>query len=317
MLPRFKFALFILFLGSCSTDSFVFEGLDATYPEMQFPLDNPANPDAAKLGERLFFDPILSIDSTISCGSCHKPEMGFATNDAVTPGVDGALGKRNSPSLMNVGFQPYFMREGGVPSLEMQVLVPLGDETEMAHNVVDAVRRLNRNSSYRNEFLAVYGDTASPYLLVRALANFERTLIDFSSAFDSYINGEGSSLSAEAVKGGQLFYGKANCVECHSGVLLTDFSFANNGSAILDSSDYGRELLTNESDDRYVFKTPSLRFVKQTAPYMHDGSVSTLAAVIEQYNSGGVSHSFTDPRIQPLDLSTAERNQLLAFLEAL
>jgi cytochrome c peroxidase len=317
MLPRFKFALFILFLGSCSTDSFVFEGLDATYPEMKFPLDNPANPDAAKLGERLFFDPILSIDSTISCGSCHKPEMGFATNDAVTPGVDGALGKRNSPSLMNVGFQPYFMREGGVPSLEMQVLVPLGDETEMAHNVVDAVRRLNRNSSYRNEFLAVYGDTASPYLLVRALANFERTLIDFSSAFDSYINGEGSSLSAEAVKGGQLFYGKANCVECHSGVLLTDFSFANNGSAILDSSDYGRELLTNESDDRYVFKTPSLRFVKQTAPYMHDGSVSTLAAVIDQYNSGGVSHSFTDPRIQPLDLSTAERNQLLAFLEAL
>ncbi len=317
MLPRFKFALFILFLGSCSTDSFVFEGLDATYPEMKFPLDNPANPDAAKLGERLFFDPILSIDSTISCGSCHKPEMGFATNDAVTPGVDGALGKRNSPSLMNVGFQPYFMREGGVPSLEMQVLVPLGDETEMAHNVVDAVRRLNRNSSYRNEFLGVYGDTASPYLLVRALANFERTLIDFSSAFDSYINGEGSSLSAEAVKGGQLFYGKANCVECHSGVLLTDFSFANNGSAILDSSDYGRELLTNESDDRYVFKTPSLRFVKQTAPYMHDGSVSTLAAVIDQYNSGGVSHSFTDPRIQPLDLSTAERNQLLAFLEAL
>jgi cytochrome c peroxidase len=284
---------------------------------MKFPLDNPANPDAAKLGERLFFDPILSIDSTISCGSCHKPEMGFATNDAVTPGVDGALGKRNSPSLMNVGFQPYFMREGGVPSLEMQVLVPLGDETEMAHNVVDAVRRLNRNSSYRNEFLAVYGDTASPYLLVRALANFERTLIDFSSAFDSYINGEGSSLSAEAVKGGQLFYGKANCVECHSGVLLTDFSFANNGSAILDSSDYGRELLTNESDDRYVFKTPSLRYVKQTAPYMHDGSVSTLAAVIDQYNSGGVSHSFTDPRIQPLDLSTAERNQLLAFLEAL
>ena len=317
MLPRFKFALFILFLASCSTDSSVFEGLDATYPEMKFPLDNPANPDAAKLGERLFFDPILSIDSTISCGSCHKPEMGFATNDAVTPGVDGALGKRNSPSLMNVGFQPYFMREGGVPSLEMQVLVPLGDETEMAHNVVDAVRRLNRNTSYRNEFLAVYSDTASPYLLVRALANFERTLIDFSSAFDSYINGEGSSLSAEAVKGGQLFYGKANCVECHSGVLLTDFSFANNGSAILDSSDYGRELLTNESDDRYVFKTPSLRYVKQTAPYMHDGSVSTLAAVIDQYNSGGVSHSFTDPRIQPLDLSTAERNQLLAFLEAL
>jgi cytochrome c peroxidase len=317
MLHHSRFLLFILILGACVPDDAVFEGLNTTYPVLEYPADNPINPAAATLGERLFFDPILSLDSSISCGSCHKQELGFATNDRVTPGVGGVLSKRNSPSLLNVGFQPYFMREGGVPSLEMQVLVPLGDATEMAHNVVDAVRRLNRNTSYRNEFLGVYGDTASPYLLVRALANFERTLIDFSSAFDSYINGEGSSLSAEAVKGGQLFYGKANCVECHSGVLLTDFSFANNGSAILDSSDYGRELLTNESDDRYVFKTPSLRYVKQTAPYMHDGSVSTLAAVIDQYNSGGVSHSFTDPRIQPLDLSTAERNQLLAFLEAL
>ncbi len=317
MLPRFKFALFILFLGSCSTDSFVFEGLDATYPEMKFPLDNPANPDAAKLGERLFFDPILSIDSTISCGSCHKPEMGFATNDAVTPGVDGALGKRNSPSLMNVGFQPYFMREGGVPSLEMQVLVPLGDETEMAHNVVDAVRRLNRNTSYRNEFLAVYGDTASPYLLVRALANFERTLVDFSSPFDHFIQGDATALSSKAIRGGKLFYGKAACIQCHSGVLLTDFSFANNGTTIVDSSDYGRELLTNESDDRYVFKTPSLRSVQATAPYMHDGSIASLTDVVEQYNEGGMNHSFTDSRIEPLDLSATEKEQLVAFLESL
>jgi cytochrome c peroxidase len=316
MLPRFKFALFILFLGSCSTDSFVFEGLDATYPEMQFPLDNPANPDAAKLGERLFFDPILSIDSTISCGSCHKPEMGFATNDAVTPGVDGALGKRNSPSLMNVGFQPYFMRGGGVPSLEMQVLVPLGDGTEMSHNVVDAVRRLNRNMSYKNEFLTVYGDTASPFLLVRALANFERTLIDFDAPFDHFIQGDASALSSEALKGGELFYGKAACVQCHSGVLLTDFGFANNGTAIMDSSDYGRELLTNESGDRYVFKIPSLRKVKITAPYMHDGSVSTLADVVEQYNAGGANHIFTDSRIEPLDLSVREKAQLVAFLES-
>jgi cytochrome c peroxidase len=284
---------------------------------MQFPLDNPANPDAAKLGERLFFDPILSIDSTISCGSCHKPEMGFATNDAVTPGVDGALGKRNSPSLMNVGFQPYFMREGGVPSLEMQVLVPLGDETEMAHNVVDAVRRLNRNSSYRNEFLAVYGDTASPYLLVRALANFERTLIDFSSPFDHFIQGDATAISSKAIRGGKLFYGKAACIQCHSGVLLTDFSFANNGTTIVDSSDYGRELLTNESDDRYVFKTPSLRSVQATAPYMHDGSITSLTDVVEQYNAGGMNHGFTDSRIEPLDLSATEKEQLVAFLESL
>ncbi|MBT5151021.1 MAG: cytochrome-c peroxidase [Flavobacteriales bacterium] len=317
MLRLFKFLLFTLILGSCVPDESFFEGLNTAYPAIEYPTDNPNNAAAATLGERLFFDPILSVDSSISCGSCHKPELGFATNDRVTPGVGGALGKRNSPSLLNVGFQPYFMREGGVPSLEMQVLVPLGDATEMAHNVVDAVRRLNRNTSYRNEFLTVYGDTASPFLLVRALANFERTLIDFDAPFDQFIQGDATALSDDAIKGGKLFYGKAACVQCHSGVLLTDFGFANNGTAILDSSDYGRELLTNESGDRYLFKIPSLRKVQITAPYMHDGSVSTLSDVVEQYNTGGANHSYTDSRIEPLGLSGSEKAQLVAFLEAL
>ena len=312
-----KFLFIGLILGSCVPDESVFEGLNTTYPVLEYPADNPNNAAAASLGERLFFDPILSVDSSISCGSCHKPELGFATNDRVTPGVGGVLGKRNSPSLLNVGFQPYFMREGGVPSLEMQVLVPLGDATEMAHNVVDAVRRLNRNTGYRNEFLTVYGDTASAFLLVRALANFERTLVDFDAPFDHFIQGDATSLSNEAIKGGKLFYGKAACVQCHSGVLLTDFGFANNGTAIVDSTDYGRELLTNESGDRYVFKVPSLRRVQITAPYMHDGSVSTLADVVEQYNTGGANHSYTDSRIEPLGLSGSEKAQLVAFLEAL
>lgn len=317
MLRLSKFLFIGLILWSCVPDESVFEGLNTTYPVLEYPADNPNNAAAASLGERLFFDPILSVDSSISCGSCHKPELGFATNDRVTPGVGGVLGKRNSPSLLNVGFQPYFMREGGVPSLEMQVLVPLGDATEMAHNVVDAVRRLNRNTSYRNKFLTVYGDTASPFLLVRALANFERTLIDFDAPFDHFIQGDASALSSDAIKGGKLFYGKAACVQCHSGVLLTDFGFANNGTAIVDSTDYGRELLTNESGDRYVFKVPSLRKVQITAPYMHDGSVATLADVVEQYNTGGANHSYTDSRIEPLGLSVSEKAQLVAFLEAL
>ena len=317
MLRPSKFLFIGLILGSCVPDESVFEGLNTTYPVLEYPADNPNNAAAASLGERLFFDPILSVDSSISCGSCHKPEQGFATNDRVTPGVGGVLGKRNSPSLLNVGFQPYFMREGGVPSLEMQVLVPLGDATEMAHNVVDAVRRLNRNTSYRNEFLTVYGDTASAFLLVRALANFERTLVDFDAPFDHFIQGDATALSNEAIKGGKLFYGKAACVQCHSGVLLTDFGFANNGTAIVDSTDYGRELLTNESGDRYVFKVPSLRKVQMTSPYMHDGSVSTLADVVEQYNTGGANHSYTDSRIEPLGLSGSEKAQLVAFLEAL
>ena len=301
--------LIALLMVSCVPEDIVFEGLNVTYPALEYPADNPENPATATLGERLFFDPILSLDSSISCGSCHKPELDFATNDRVTPGVDGVLGKRNSPSLINVGFQPYFMREGGVPSLEMQVLVPLGDATEMAHNVVDAVRRLNRNTNY--------SDTASPFFLVRALANYERTLVDFSAPFDHFIQGDAGALSSEAIKGGKLFYGKAACVQCHSGVLLTDYGFANNGTAIVDSSDYGRELLTNESSDRYVFKTPSLRSVLSTSPYMHDGSVASLADVVEQYSTGGVNHSYKDSRIEPLGLSIAEKGHLVAFLESL
>ena len=317
MLRPSKFLFIGLIVGSCVPDESVFEGLNTAYPVIEYPIDNPNNAATASLGERLFFDPILSVDSSISCGSCHKPELGFATNDRVTPGVDGVLGKRNSPSLMNIGFQPYFMREGGVPSLEMHVLVPLGDATEMAHNVVDAVRRLNRNANYRNEFLTVYGDTTSPFFLVRALANYERTLVDFSTPFDHFIQGDAGALSSEAIKGGKLFYGKAACVQCHSGVLLTDYGFANNGTAIVDSSDYGRELLTNESGDRYVFKTPSLRSVHSTSPYMHDGSVASLADVVEQYSTGGVNHSYKDSRIEPLGLSIVEKAQLVAFLESL
>ena len=133
MLHPSKFLFIGLILGSCVPDESVFEGLNTAYPVLEYPADNPNNAAAASLGERLFFDPILSVDSSISCGSCHKPELGFATNDKVTPGVDGVLGKRNSPSLLNVGFQPYFMREGGVPSLEMLVFVSLGVASVLSH----------------------------------------------------------------------------------------------------------------------------------------------------------------------------------------
>lgn len=304
-------------LISCERDAVDFEGLDTTYPVMEYPQDNPVDSSVAALGERLFFDPILSADSTISCASCHKPDFAFADNKDITPGVNGLLSKRNSPSLWNIGFAPYFMREGGVPTLEMQVLVPLQEVSEMNHNIVDAVERLAANASYVQHFDRVYGEVPSAYLLVRALANFERTLISFDAPFDRYIQGESSALSKSAQRGGELFYGKAQCATCHGTTLFTDFSFSNNGTAIKDSTDVGRERHTQDPTHRYTFKVPSLRHVKSTAPYMHDGSMATLAKVIEQYNNGGTDHSFVDSRIQPLNLSAAEQEQLLAFLESL
>lgn len=313
-LSRFYLAFTSLLIG-CSPEQEVFTDLSGSSIAMDIPADNPVNLEAAALGESLFFDPILSLDSTISCASCHKPDLAFADDRDISPGVDDALSTRNSPSLLNVGYRPYLMREGGVPNLEMQVLVPLQDENEMHHNIIDAVHRINK-TGYKNRFEEVYGDSATAYLLVRALANYERTLVDFDRPIDRFISGA-MRLSPKAYKGGELFYGKAGCVACHGTVLFSDFSFANNGTPIQHLDDIGRQLLTNDPDDRYLFMVPSLKHVSQTSPYMHDGSIASLSEVLAQYNTGGSGHEYTDGRIQPLGLSKNEIDQLLAFLEAL
>lgn len=288
----------------------------ATWPQMEFPTDN--EPDAQKigLGERLFFDPIVSIDSSISCASCHKEVYGFADDVAISPGVEDRLGKRNSPSLWNVGYQPYFMREGGVPTLEMQVLVPVQEHSEMAFNMVLLAQRLNANTAYKNDFLEAFGDSASAYTITRALAQYERTLIQEPTAFDEYVKGDNGALSVAAKKGFELFYGKAGCDHCHSGPLMTNFGFYNNGTQI-GPDDYGRAELTLDSADFYLFKVPSLRKVALTAPYMHDGSLASLRDVLEQYNQGGVGHDYTSDGIEPLNLNESELVALEEFLSSL
>ena len=288
----------------------------AQWPEIEYPSDN--QPDAKKiaLGEKLFSDPILSIDSSISCASCHKEVYGLADNVPVSPGVEDRLGKRNSPSLWNVGYQPYFMREGGVPTLEMQVLVPIQEHSEMAFNMVLLAQRLNANTDYKNEFIEAFGDSATAYTITRALAQYERTLIYNESAFDSFVAGDKDALSAEARAGFDLFYGKANCSSCHSGPLQTDYGFYNNGTAI-STNDYGRAELTLDSADFYLFKVPSLRQVALTAPYMHNGSLASLEEVLEQYNEGGTGHAFTSERISSLNLDAQELVALEEFLKSL
>tara|TARA_B100000900_G_scaffold415248_1_gene444422 strand:- start:6161 stop:7120 length:960 start_codon:yes stop_codon:yes gene_type:complete len=287
----------------------------ATWPQMEYPSDN--QPDALKiaLGEKLFFDPILSIDSSISCASCHKENYGLADYVAISPGVEGRLGKRNAPSLWNVGYQPYFMREGGVPTLEMQVLVPVQEHSEMAFNVVLLAQRLNANTSYKNDFIEAFGDSASAYTITRALAQFERTLIQDLSPFDEYVRGENGAISVAAKMGFELFYGKAGCDGCHSGPLMTNYGFYNNGTQV-SQDDYGRAELTLDSADFYLFKVPSLRKVAMTAPYMHDGSLASIRAVLEQYNDGGVGHNYKSDGIEPLNLSESELVALEALLSS-
>ena len=288
----------------------------ATWPQMEYPTDNEPDTKKIALGERLFFDPIVSIDSSISCGSCHKEVYGFADDVAISPGVEGRLGKRNSPSLLNVGYQPYFMREGGVPTLEMQVLVPVQEHSEMAFNMVLLAQCLNANTDYKNDFLEAFGDSASAYTITRALAQYERTLIQEPTAFDEYVRGDNGALSTAAKKGFELFYGKAGCDGCHSGPLMTNFGFYNNGTQT-GPDDYGRAELTLDSADFYLFKVPSLRKVALTAPYMHDGSLLSLRHVLEQYNDGGVGHDYTSDGIAPLNLNESELVALEEFLSTL
>lgn len=288
----------------------------ATWPQMEYPTDNEPDTQKIALGERLFFDPVVSIDSSISCASCHKEVYGFADDVAISPGVEGRLGKRNSPSLWNVGYQPYFMREGGVPTLEMQVLVPVQEHSEMAFNMVLLAQRLNANTAFKNDFLEAFGDSASAYTITRALAQYERTLIQEPTAFDEYVRGDNGALSTAAKKGFDLFYGKAGCDGCHSGPLMTNFGFYNNGTQT-GPDDYGRAELTLDSADFYLFKVPSLRKVALTAPYMHDGSLMSIQDVLEQYNDGGVGHDYTSDGIAPLNLNESELVALEEFLSTL
>ena len=315
---RFKLAALglIVLISSCERNNPEVPGTLSNWPDMSYPQDN--QPDASKinLGRQLFEDPILSIDSSISCASCHKSQFAFADNLTVSPGVEGRLGVRNSPSLLNIGYQPYFMREGGVPTLEMQILVPIQEHNEMAFNMVLLANRLNQDSTYKKLFLQAFNDSATAYTITRSIAQYERTLIYKDADIDAYISGDNNAITPSAKRGMELFYGAASCSKCHSGTLFTDYSFHNNGTSVLDG-DYGRGQLTLDSSDFYTFKVPSLRNAALTAPFMHDGSVATLEDVLIQYNAGGTLHDYQSLLIQPLGLSNSQLSDLQSFMEAL
>ncbi|NVK04314.1 MAG: c-type cytochrome [Flavobacteriia bacterium] len=287
------------------------------FPAMSFPSDNSFSESRWELGKKLFFDPALSRDSSISCGSCHKADFALADDVAISPGVEGRLGSRNSPSLFNVGYLPYLMREGGVPTLEMQVLVPIQEHAEMDFNIVDAAIRIANNTEYSALSTRAYNRSMDAFVITRALATYQRTMISGNSAYDDYLNGNTQALSPSQKRGMDLFFSsQTNCSSCHSGLLLSDHSFANNGLYEV-YSDAGRMRLTNDSADFSLFRVPSLRNVEYTAPYMHDGSIATLEDVVAHYNSGGSNNPQKSSLIHPLQLSQSEMEDLVNFLKSL
>lgn len=288
------------------------------FPEVIFPEGNEFTEARWQLGKKLFFDPIMSIDSSISCGSCHAPELAFSDDKAFSPGVENRPGVRNSPTLANVAYHPYLLREGGVPTLEMQVLVPIQEHNEFDFNIVKLAEQLADLPTYVEMSEAAYNRLPDPFVITRSLATFERSLLSGNSRFDQFNNGDDfTALSEKEQAGKELFFGnKTNCSKCHGGFNFTNYSFENNG--LYDEYvDSGRLRHTKDSSDLALFKTPTLRNVEVTAPYMHDGSFLTLEEVVEHYNSGGKNHPNKSDLIQPLLLSESEKENLVAFLKAL
>lgn len=288
------------------------------FPSVHFPTDNMFSMERWTLGKRLFYDPILSNSYTVSCASCHLAKNAFSDTTAFSIGDGQLLGRQNAPTLTNVAFNPYYTRAGGVPTLEIQILVPIQEHDEFNSNIVDLAERLKQIPSYVEQSQRAYGRTPDPFVITRAIATFERSLVSGNSAYDQFISkGNTKALSASALRGKKLFFStKTNCLQCHSGFNFTNYAFENNGLYNV-YADSGRMRLTRLESDRARFKVPTLRNIEVTGPYMHDGSFKTLKEVVHHYNTGGKSHPNKSILVKPLHLSETEEDDLVAFLQSL
>lgn len=283
----------------------------------------PEPVNATELGKRLFFDPILSANRTISCASCHKENFAFADTLALSPGVNGRLGTRNTPSAMNMRLQESFFWDGRASTLEQQALIPIENPVEMNLLVDSAIARLNTDIFYRQSFLRIFKELPSKKTLAKALSDFERSLETNDSPFDDWrVNDNEDAVSASAKRGFKLFNTKAKCIQCHFGPDFNNIEFRNIG--LFDGkmhADSGRAAITHQVSDLGKFKIGSLRNVSITAPYMHNGMFKTLKEVIDYYDNPDriIPNSMNRDTIliRPLQLTDSEKLDLENFLVSL
>jgi cytochrome c peroxidase len=267
-------------------------GLDLYMP---VPEENPLTAEKIELGRRLFNDRRLSRDETIACSSCHDPARAFSTDRPIAVGVFGRVGRRNAPALINRGYGRAFFWNARVRTLEEQVLKPIEDPSEMDLPAAEAAARVGFGVSD----------------LSQALASYVRSILSGDAPYDRFVNGDRTALTPEQQAGLQIFRGKGNCTACHVGPNFSDERVHNTGIAWRD----GR--LLDPGAGNGAFKTPTLREVDRTSPYMHDGSFATLEDVVDYYDRGGNAHAFLDPDIRHLALTATEKQTLVAFLRAL
>ncbi len=320
-------ALFWSALTGCFPDSESIPATDLLVNPVHFPAPvygfkaNIPTPAGFELGRRLFYDPILSKNGTVACGSCHQQSAAFADPDRTfSLGINHKSGIRNTPSLANLRWSPGFFWDGGANHLEVVSLAPITNPDEMDENLSNVVRKLNLDAAYAKSFRAVFNqDSINSQQLLRALAQFTGQLVSAGSPYDQYVQGQTQALSFMQVKGLQVF--RARCAGCHPPGLFTDHSFRNNGLDAEYTRDAGRAAVTLLPVDAGKFKVPSLRNVTRTAPYMHDGRFQTLGQVLEHYTSGVKPSATLDAALtgpEPgIALTTEEKAQLLTFLESL
>ncbi|HEV7550724.1 MAG TPA: cytochrome c peroxidase [Candidatus Angelobacter sp.] len=292
----------------------------AALPAVTIPADNPQTPAKIELGKKLFFDTRLSLDRSSSCATCHSPEKAFADGLPRARGFQGATLSRNSPTVLNAAYNSAQFWDGRAATLDEQCKGPLLAPAEM--NMLDEkhlVDRLNSIPGYRHEFQSVFGSSPSLDGVTRAVAAYERTLVTPDSRFDHYAMGDKKALTDAEKRGLILFIGKAACSECHNGPNFTDNKYHNLGILPAHGSldDVGRFAITKNSEDRNAFKTPTLRNVALTGPYMHDGSSATLEEVVELYDRGGDDAPNKSKLIYKLNLSSQEKADLVAFMKSL
>jgi cytochrome c peroxidase len=283
------------------------------------PANNLLTPARAELGKVLFFDPRLSGSNWISCTTCHNPGLGWADGLPKSVGHGMKPLRRGAPSILNVAFNPLQMWDGRSPDFEAQALIPIETPGIMAQDMPGLVKKLDAIEGYRPLFEKAYpGEGISGSTIVKALASFQRTVLSTESPFDRWRKGNAQAVSESARRGFALFEGKANCVKCHSGYNFTDNGFHNIGLKLVgEDEDPGRFAQRKVPIVKGAFKTPSLRDVALTAPYMHHGVYTTLAEVVEHYDRGGDVKDNLSPNISPLNLSAQDKADLVAFLKSL
>jgi cytochrome c peroxidase len=315
----------LLVLLSCSKE--VLESIEnfpgfqrpSNFPEPVYNLaNNTVTKDGFELGRKLFYEPRLSRNNTISCGSCHIQSSAFTQHGHdVSHGIDDRLGKRNSPAIMNLAWMPTYMWDGGVFDLDLQPIVPITAHEEMDENLENVLGKLRNLQDYPALYKKAFGsEEITTARTMKALSQFMVMCISANSKYDSVIRNQGVAFTTAEQEGFQLF--KAKCASCHKEPFFSDFSFRNNGIPIGPNNDQGRFDITLNPIDRYKFKVPSLRNLQFTSPYMHDGRFYTLEAVLNHYTNGIEPTPNVDPLVSGgIVMTTEEKAKIIAFLKTL